>query len=285
MKAIYIYKTYLYMVKSYCWEAIDIKIIFTEFNQSAGLYVKSYGFEDISCNAHWGWGRRDAFILHYVMAGEGFFNAHKVKSGQGFLITPNMMHEYHSSKDRPWKYFWVIFSGEDAATICEKYIDADKNNIFDFARFELKVIDLVTNIMAGARRFTESQALGYFYLLISCHESATEFVGNHHIQLAKKYMKTHIYRHIAITEVARTLGISDRYMYNLFIKHLGISPKQYLNNLKIDHAQSLLKTTNDTISEIATSIGFYDVLTFSRFFKKHVGISPKEFRRRNKSKI
>ena len=94
-------------------------------------------------------------------------------------------------------------------------------------------------------------------------------------------MKTHIYRQITITEVARALKISDRYMYNLFIKHLGISPKQYLNRLKIDCAQGLLKKTDDSISEIAASIGFHDVLVFSRFFKDHIGISPTEFRKRH----
>lgn len=262
-----------------------MKIIFTEFDQSARIYVKSYGFEDISCNAHWGWGSRDAFIMHYVMTGEGFFNAYKVKSGQGFLITPSMMHEYHSSKDRPWKYFWVIFSGEDAAAVCEKYISIDENNVFEFKSAELKIMDLFVNITRNQRRLTEAQALAYFYTLLSCHETTANITDNHYVQLAKKYMETHIYRKLTVTEVASVLGISDRYMYNLFIKHLGISPKQYLNDLKINHAQSLLKTTDYTISEIATSIGIYDVLAFSRFFKNHVGISPTEFRKKCKSNL
>ena len=107
-----------------------MQIVFTEFDQSARMYVKSYGYENISCNAHWGRGSRDTFIVHYVMSGEGFFNGHKVKKGQGFLITPHMMHEYHSSKEQPWKYFWVIFSGEDAVAVCKKYIDTDNNNVF-----------------------------------------------------------------------------------------------------------------------------------------------------------
>ena len=102
-----------------------MKTVFAEFDQGDELYVKSYGFEEISRNAHWGRGSRGDFIVHYVMEGEGFFNSKKVKSGQGFLITPHLMHEYHSSKDNPWKYFWVIFSGSRAGEICEKYIHTD----------------------------------------------------------------------------------------------------------------------------------------------------------------
>jgi len=259
-----------------------MKIVFSEYDQSAQLYVKNFGFENISSAAHWGRGSRDAYILHYVISGEGYFNNHKVKQGQGFLIIPDLIHEYHSSKEKPWEYFWVIFSGNDAADICKKYINTNENNIFEFERCELKVIDLVNSIMANKCQLKETCALGYFYMLLSFHDTSIGNSGNSYVKQAEKYMKTNIYRPVTITEVAQALKISDRYLYNLFIKHLGISPKQYLNNLKIDYSQMRLKTTDDTISEIAISVGFNDVLTFSRFFKDHTGISPTDFRKSKK---
>ena len=246
-----------------------MKIITAEFDSSSSIYAKSYGYEGNSLYAHWGRGSRDAFILHYVVEGEGYFNSRRVKCGQGFLITPGMMHEYHTSQERPWKYFWVIFSGKDAEHICKKYIDSDEQGVFSFAQFELQVIDLFDHILLHSELLTEARALGYFYMLLSCHEARPSVTGNHYVQQAEKYMKTHIYREISITEVARAVGISDRYMYNLFVKHYCISPKQYLNRLRLTRAQELLKKTNDTVSE----------MTFSRFFKKNIGISPTEFRK------
>ena len=262
-----------------------MKLVFTEYDQSARIQVKGYGFEEISCNARWGRGSRDAYIVHYIISGEGYFNGHSVKSGQGFLITPDMMHEYHSSEARPWQYFWIVFSGEDAAGICQKYIDTDERNLFEFRRFEFKIIDLINRIMRCGGQLTEARALGYFYMLLSCHEPAIDVSGNDYVTQAQKYMKTHIYRTITITEVAQALGINDRYLYNLFIKHLHISPKQYLNNLKMDYAQTLLETTSNSISEIAISAGFRDVLTFSRFFKDHIGVSPTDYRNGHKTAL
>jgi len=211
--------------------------------------------------------------------------AHGNAQSGGRDIAPGMIHEYHLSENRPWKYFWVVFSGEDAGNICKKYINTDKQLIFDFSRNELKIIDLVNSIMKNPGMLTAAQALGYFYMLLSCHEAPADAASNYHVNQAKKNMRTHIYRAITVTEVAQALGISDRYLYNLFIKHLHISPKQYLNGLKISYAQTLIQSTDNAISEIAISVGFHDVLTFSRFFKNHTGMSPTEYRKTHRKTL
>lgn len=89
---------------------------------------------------------------------------------------------------------------------------ADRYSVryFKFERCELRVIDLVNSIMMNTGQLTEACALGYFYMLLSCHETTIGTSGNFYVKQAEKYMKTHIYRTITITEVAQALGISDR---------------------------------------------------------------------------
>ena len=258
-----------------------MNIITTEFSADSNLFVSSYGFEDISKNAHWGKGSRDVYILHYVLSGEGTFNNHIVTSGQGFLITPKTIHEYHSSDHNPWSYFWVIFGGTSAETICSRFISTDQNNIFTFD-FKPELLSLSDSILSEETPMNDTKALGYFLLLLSYHEKKRPLTGNHYVLEAKKYMSIHFYRNLSIKEVADTIGISDRYLYNLFIKHEGTAPKQYLNQLKLKRAKSMLKNTNCSISEIAVSIGFPDVLTFSRFFSKNMGCSPTAYQNRLK---
>lgn len=106
--------------------------------------------------------------------------------------------------------------------------------------------------------------------------------GNRYVEEAKKYMNIHFYRNISVTEIANSIGINDRYLYNLFMKYENISPKKYLSNLRLNRAKSMLEKTESTISEIAVSCGFSDVLTFSRFFSKRMNLSPTEYRKSSK---
>lgn len=258
-----------------------MKIVQTLFRGNEQLYISFYGFEDISKNAHWGKGTRDTFIIHYVLSGEGYFNGHRVKSGEGFIITPGVSHEYHSSKTNPWKYFWVTFNGNFAQDICKKYIPSGEHNIFEY-NFSGKLVNLCENIFSEEGALTEAKALSYFYTLLSFHEKKQNATGNRYVSAAKNYMNIHFYRNITIAEVASAISISDRYLYNLFIKHENISPKNYLSNLKLKHAKSMLINTNSPISEIAVSCGFSDVLAFSRYFSKKTGHSPTAYRNSEK---
>ncbi len=250
----------------------------TLFEQNETFYIAAFGYEDVSANAHWGRGRRDFFILHYVLAGEGFFNGNKVSSGKGFFIYPGQLHEYHSSENAPWKYLWVIFGGSIAADICKKYIKTDPNGIFEFD-FRMDVRNLRDSMFSEMSPLPESKALSYFFGLLSFHERKSVITGNRYVDAAKKYMNMHFYRNITVAEVASSIGINDRYLYNLFVTYEHISPKKYLSRLRLNSAKSMLANTDATISEIAVSSGFPDVLTFSRFFSKNMKLSPTAYRR------
>lgn len=255
----------------------SMKIAPTLSIENEQLYITSYGFEDISKNAHWGKGSRDTFIIHYVLGGEGVFNGNPVKKGEGFVITPKTSHEYHSSQNNPWKYFWLTFNGTSAHDICKKYIFSNELNIFKFD-FMGKLLNLCENIFSEEGALTEAKALSYFFTLLSFHEKPS-LTGNRYVTSAKNYMNIHFCRNITITEIASAIGIDDRYLYNLFIKYENISPKNYLSNLKLRKAKAMLTNTTLSISEIAISNGFSDVLYFSRYFSKKVGVSPGMYRK------
>jgi YesN/AraC family two-component response regulator len=68
-------------------------------------------------------------------------------------------------------------------------------------------------------------------------------------------------------------------MRKLFRDKLDTSVLDYINSIRIDNAKRLLKGTELTIQDIATKVGYQNIQSFNRFFKKFEGISPKEFRR------
>ena len=251
------------------------------------IQIKVVGTENVRNEAKWGPGVRDVYILHYVLAGKGYFNGNLVKKDQGFFIKANEIAHYYYDKNDPWQYFWIMFSGSKAEELCTNFLPLDEGGIFNYD-FSSKICDLIPKLFSTDGFMAQSEGLAIFYYLISLHEKREDNCSsgyeNHYVQTAKNNMHFNINQPISITKIAHDIGISDRYLYNLFIKHEGIAPKKYMNLLRINNAKALLESDNYTITEIAESIGFSDVMAFSAFFSKHVGTSPSEYRKDNKKK-
>jgi transcriptional regulator GlxA family with amidase domain len=68
---------------------------------------------------------------------------------------------------------------------------------------------------------------------------------------------------------------------NLFKRDTGLSPLQYLRDLRIKEAERLLRLTFLSVKEVACLTASKDVSHFVRDFKKQYGVTPSEFRTRN----
>ncbi len=85
---------------------------------------------------------------------------------------------------------------------------------------------------------------------------------------------------ITTHKCAKMLNITVSHFCHLFKQLTGMTFSNYVNYLRIKKAETLLRNTNMTITEIAISIGYNDVAYFSRIFKKQKNISPSEYRNR-----
>ncbi|MBE6777276.1 MAG: helix-turn-helix domain-containing protein [Ruminococcaceae bacterium] len=255
----------------------------THSDPNDALQILEFGYDPVGLNNKWGPGRRNFYILHYVLDGKGYFNGTCIKKGQGFLITPMMSVEYHPDPAEPWNYFWICFNGKVGQELCQEYINADESGIFDF-NFQIALKQTLGELYNREPTLGNMYALSLFYKILSNHEQS-KVLKNPYVEEAVWYMHMNYHKPLTVTQVADVCGINDRYMYNLFMRHLGISPKQYLNNLRLKNAAHILKNSDCTITEAAYSVGFTDVLTFSRFFSKHMEVSPRAYRKRRKSEV
>jgi len=92
--------------------------------------------------------------------------------------------------------------------------------------------------------------------------------------LVEIYFKT---KH-TVQEYAKLLNKSPKTLSNLFLKLSKRKPLQIIHDRKLLEARRMLRYTDKSIKEIAYNLGFEDIQTFSRFFKKHEKISPTEFK-------
>ncbi len=93
--------------------------------------------------------------------------------------------------------------------------------------------------------------------------------------LVEKHFKT---KH-QVADYAHLLNKSPKTLSNLFKKYGNKSPLQIIQDRKILEARRLLYYSDKSIKEIAYEIGYEDIQTFSRFFKKIEGISPSNFKK------
>ena len=104
-----------------------------------------------------------------------------------------------------------------------------------------------------------------------------------HIQgemgIARRYFQEHYNEDINIEEYAISRNMSVSWFLRNFKQVTGKSPMQYILNIRINNAVSLLETTDYNVTEISTIIGYENPLYFSRLFHKQKGLSPSEYRK------
>ena len=81
--------------------------------------------------------------------------------------------------------------------------------------------------------------------------------------------------------VAKHCNISEVYLRKLFVKELGITPRQYLIDLRVQRAKQLLSEGVMKINAIAEGCGFANQYHFCRAFKEKTGVTPSEYMKQN----
>jgi transcriptional regulator GlxA family with amidase domain len=110
---------------------------------------------------------------------------------------------------------------------------------------------------------------------ITERKSADAFaVGDERVRRALKGLESGFRETVDFAALARDAGMSPRNMVLLFRRHLGVTPGQWLDRLRLQEAQRLLGGTSLSQEEVATRSGFSNAVTFWRMFKRETGQSP-----------
>lgn len=116
-------------------------------------------------------------------------------------------------------------------------------------------------------------------------EAVTKDLNTGHFPGAMPRIKSIIHENIVnpdfnLDMLAQEAGLSKFHLIRLFKKNVGKSPANYLTQIKMDLAKHELLRSKKSILAIAMDLGFSDLSTFNKAFKKIVGVSPTTFRSR-----
>jgi AraC-like DNA-binding protein len=81
-----------------------------------------------------------------------------------------------------------------------------------------------------------------------------------------------------LDEIARRAGVSKFHFIRDFKRCVGVSPIRYVNAMRVDFVKQKLAGTSAPVSRIAGEMGYLDLSTFNKMFKKVSGVTPSQYR-------
>lgn len=260
-----------------------------QFRTMASLTVYRTGRQQCEANFTRGQEIRDFYLIHYIIKGSGTYilngTSYPVKTGEAFLIYPNMPINYIADAHDPWEFCWVGFNGTDARLLLNATGFSPHMPVVAVSKPE-KMLELLTDIYQVRGNLPHEiimmTAKLYAFLAFLIEESNVGLSGKtrsgaEHVQRACDYIAAHYSSSISVEDVAAHLGICRSQLYRIFKQNTSISPQKYLTEFRLRQACTLMNKRSMSVKEIAYSVGFDDPLYFSTVFKASLGQTPTQY--------
>lgn len=260
-----------------------------DFFKNLDAFVYTCGYETCKPGHSYGPALRSGYLIHYVLSGKGYYKVkdrvYRLKEGDAFLICPDELIYYEADRKTPWTYTWIGFQGVKIKGYLER-TSLLSHPVFHYGQDDR--IRLCHEKMFEANRLNANRDLimnsilyEYLFLLVRKFPREQYTPGEKQIGYVEEvltYLEANYSQNISVQTLADSLGLNRSYLHRLFKSATGSSLQEYLLDLRIRKACSLLKTTCLPVSVISLSVGYEDTLYFSRLFKKKKGISPSQYR-------
>lgn len=230
-------------------------------------------------------GRLDYQII-YVYKGAGHYlldNEWKLLSSGNIILFKPMESQVYSyyAEEQP-EIYWIHFTGSECKALINKF---KIKNSYIGENLLLKQLfqSIITELQLKKTCYEDIVVSNlYFMLAMISRLSQTNSLSVEKdfsidklvIELNQKYMEPW-----NISLMSDYCKFSEGYFSHKFKKQMGISPMNYLNELRIEKSKELLEEGTMNISTISSVVGFQDSLYFSKVFKKSTGMPPSKFKK------
>lgn len=275
-----------------------------QLEENWGFYITTTGYTKINANQNyplnnqhpdthkfnWDSGRiLDDYYLVFISMGEGIFESAKtpsckIKEGTCFILFPGIWHRYKPSVKSGWEEYWVGFKGYYPEMLMKNFDPASPFIKTGRNDFLLKLFhSLIEQVQHGAPGYhqmisgTTLQILGFIQTVSQFHQVNINTTSKL-VEEAKFLIREAVPNTYNIEQVLSKLPAGYSKLRKDFKTVVGISPNQYLLNLRLAKVKELLVNTSLSISEIAYQTGFESASYLSKIFKKKNKISPKAYR-------
>lgn len=215
----------------------------------------------------------------YVMDGEVEFiigNAsYNVVNGETVIVMPNQTHSIKTVNSSRLKFIQI-------SPELVNYFYIEHKNLFPknskFTVSNASLIDLPTIPIPNIYKV---KAIAYLLISYLCEQCTEWTERKSELTIVEDMLviaETDFASDITLRDIAKRLGYNYAYLSRIFCNAIGMNFSDYMNNHRINHACSLLKTTDKTITEISYEVGYSTIRSFNRNFLKYTNTTPMKYR-------
>ncbi len=210
------------------------------------------------------------YLIHYILRGEGTLitdsGTYDLKKNQLFIIKAGERATYKANPDSKFNYIWIEFDGSLAKKFDElPPVIKLKTDIFDRMLMSNNYTSAMEEYLTGLLFELYAEL---FYL------NADE---NNHVAKVKNYIQLNYSSPLNVEDIAARIGLNRKYLSSIFKESTGVTVKQYIINVRMEYAKTLLRD-GYSVTETSASVGYSDPFVFSKAFKNYYGISPREYK-------
>ncbi|MBA2941217.1 helix-turn-helix transcriptional regulator [Paenibacillus sp. CGMCC 1.16610] len=266
-----------------------------DFIKMSGLWCIRVGHNVAKSNYQVGPKRIECYSLHFVVEGQLLLQS---ENGEAILqpndlccFFPDESYSYRIyDQKETLKLIWIAFQGPQALTLlhslgltqttpvlrarCSREV---WTKLYAFLQFISDQPDEAEDI--GFSTELQEQLYGIFAVLMKGGKTISDEKTSNvddlpWLKRSLDFMQLHALEGISIKEVAEEAGVHRSYFSDIFKKRIGVSPNRYLYRLKMEKAAASISLKDRTITEVAYSVGYPSLYSFSRAFRNYYGYSP-----------
>lgn len=234
------------------------------------------------------------FLLFHTLSGRGRL----VFKDKEYILDANSIaiiwcekeHFYETISDVPWDFNWFHYNG----SIAHEYYHLYNNNDLFMHYIDKSGTEsrLISSIISHSNNYdlrrdliVAQEITDLMTMLISARMESAQKESptiTDKLERSISFMNENIAKRISILDIANSVYLSQYHFSRLFKANAGITPYEYLSNLRINKAKELLMNTDNTLDKIASLTGFSDSKTLIYNFKKITGLRPAQYKKANK---
>lgn len=256
-----------------------------DIHRNYGLWIIRYHSGGGKINSFFSCRKRyfQYYALTHMYDGSGCFWLEKddsrqdIQPGDALMVTPGTVHRYGGVNDAKFIEDSVNFCGPVADMLFNSGIIS--NGVYSLGR--VRKLKLIIDFFSDPS--VDSQICANIELqklLVELYLNKKNKAASGHPLLEDLLLEIRSYprKWWSVEEMAEICNLSVDQMRRIFFQRTGVTPKLYVDRIKLNSAAELLLAGETGISEIASLYGYKDQYHFSRRFKEIMGMAPRDYR-------